>query len=262
MPKQYAHLGGQTPMVRWALARARRVVPDSRLLAVVNEAHRAHWEAELRDVPRRHLLVQPRNRGTGAGVLLAAIEVQARAEHDTPIVFLPSDHHVTAEHVLQQAVELALAAAIGGSAGIVLLGMAPGLDDGDYGWILPAEAGRIARIRGFVEKPEASAIPGLIHDGGLVSSFVFAARADALVDLFLDSEPAFSRLFRAHLRPPMGVGGLHELYDGIRTLDMSREVLQRAPHRLWVLRVPPCGWADLGTPARLTSYLGHLSHAA
>src|SRR5439155_3578454 len=37
--------------------------------------------------------------------------------------------------------------------------------------------------------------------------------------------------------------------------DFSRELLERIPELLELVVVPPCGWTDLGTPARLERFL-------
>lgn len=241
-------------MVRWALDRARRIVSAERILVVVNEGHRAFWEAELSDVPRHNLIVQPRNKGTAAGILLATLTVQVRGGERTPIIFLPSDHFVRDEAVMQTAIVKAASAATR-SGGVVLLGMEPTENDQDYGWILPAEPGRVAGVRRFVEKPPAERLARLLDAGGLVNGFVFAAVAQDLVGLFARALPQFTRIFLAHLRCPMGVSGLYQLYDMIDTTDFSREVLQRVSRHLSVVRVPACGWSDLGTPARLQAFL-------
>jgi hypothetical protein len=54
----------------------------------------------------------------------------------------------------------------------------------------------------------------------------------------------------------------HRLYEGLPHMDLSRDVLQRASRFLSVVRVPPCGWSDLGTPERLRQYLGRAPHDA
>jgi hypothetical protein len=38
-------------------------------------------------------------------------------------------------------------------------------------------------------------------------------------------------------------------------VDLSHDMLERRPQDLRVVRVAPCGWSDLGTPARLQSLL-------
>jgi hypothetical protein len=44
-------------------------------------------------------------------------------------------------------------------------------------------------------------------------------------------------------------------YASHADVDFSRDILQRQPARLQMLMVPPCGWNDIGTPARLASTL-------
>jgi mannose-1-phosphate guanylyltransferase len=104
-------------------------------------------------------------------------------------------------------------------------------------------------------------VPALAAGGGLVNVFVFAARAQTLLDLLAETLPQHERLFCAYRRFPEGVVHLHQLYDRIPSADFSREVLQRVPDRLAVVRVPPCGWSDLGTPSRLVEYREHAAVA-
>jgi mannose-1-phosphate guanylyltransferase len=261
-PKQYCRFGGATPMVRWAIDRARRVVPRERVLVVVNQSHRRFWEPELADVPRRNVLVQPSNRGTGAGALLALLTLEGRTDPESPVLLLPSDHFVARETVMAYAMAAALFAARCGTRDVVLLGLNAFAADQDYGWILPAADGQVAAVGQFVEKPQSTALPGLIQRGALINSFVMAGRIRALVGMFDRSLPAFVAAFRERMRPPIGVSGLTGLYASIPVTDMSRQVLQPDPRRLSVVRVPPCGWSDLGTPARLQSYLSSLAVAA
>jgi len=261
-PKQYCRLGDRPPMVRWALDRACRIMPRRRVLVVVNEAHRRFWERDLADVPGPNLLVQPGNRGTAAGVLLGLLAVRARANPSTPIVFLPSDHYVADEDVLRDSVARALHVVPRDGAGVLLLGMDPTERDQEYGWILPDGDGEVTGVRRFVEKPPAEAARDLASVGALVNSFVIVARAQAMVDLFDRMLPDLLRTFRAHLGGPRHVTDLSGLYQSIPTHDLSRDVLQRAPKSLSVVRVPSCGWSDLGTPARLLSFLGQPATAA
>jgi mannose-1-phosphate guanylyltransferase len=249
-------------MVRWAVERACRIVPKRRVLAVVNEAHRRFWEQDLPDIPSANLLVQPANRGTAVGVLLGLLAVQARANPSAPIVFLPSDHYVSEEEVLSDAIARAVGAISRGTGGILLLGMSPAEGDQEYGWILPDEERDVAGVRRFVEKPAAGAARRLARVGALVNSFVIVARAHALLQVFDRMLPDLLRTFRAHVGGAPGFGNLQGLYESIPAHDLSRDVLQRAPEYLSVARVPSCGWTDLGTPARLLRFLGQPATAA
>lgn len=257
VPKQFWSCNGQEPMVRWALGRARRIAPASRVLVAVKEAHRAFWTEALADVPCDNVLVQPENRGTAAGVIRALVEVQSRGSTLDPVVLLPSDHFVENEPVLHAALATAVRAAWRGDASVVLLGMSPGGQDTGYGWIVPDTSAAISHVRRFVEKPPAPHVREMITEGALINSFIIAARAHVLLALvgrvFPDILASFQRL--AHR--------LHDaleaerLYDCLPSMDMSRDVLQRATPYLSVVRVPPCGWSDLGTAERLQRFLDH-----
>jgi len=255
-PKQFWRAGRGSAMVRWALARARRLVPPERTLVVVNAAHRRFWDGLFDDLPVRNILVQPANRGTAAGILLPLLTIQARAGADTPTVFLPSDHAVRDEAVLHAALASALTTAATARGSVVLLGMEPDEDVRDYGWVLPADAGTCVAVRRFLEKPSDARLRSVRQAGGLINSFMFASRASALEEVMAATVPRLAARFRAHERVPLGVCDLHDLYDAVETADFSRDVLQQAEPRLLVMRVPPCGWSDLGTPERLRAFLG------
>jgi mannose-1-phosphate guanylyltransferase len=255
VPKQYWSCDGREPMVRWALARARRIAPAARVLVAVKDAHRAFWTGALADVPSGNVLVQPENRGTAAGVLRAAVEIQSRGITTDPVVLLPSDHYVANEGVLHGALTGAVRAVQQGVAPVVLLGMCPGEQQRGYGWILPASPAPIANVRCFLEKPPDMRVRELITDGALINSFILAARAHVLLALVGRVFPDILRAFQRLSRKLQGGPEAQELYRGLPLMDLSRDVLQHATTFLSVLRVPPCGWTDLGTAERLQRFL-------
>jgi len=255
VPKQFCALRGPKTLLRLALDRAERFAPRERVVAVVAEQHRRWWERELSALPRGNVVAQPRNRGTAAGILLALLEVAARDAAAT-VVFLPSDHWVEQERVLDLA--LRRAAHLTGETPheVVLLGFRTREPDPEYGWIVP-EAGRVRarrKVRRFQEKPDAVTAARLLASGALVNGFIFAARASTLLAVFERSAPALVDAFR-HVRGTEGrrlaAEPLRELYEDLPGLDFSRDILERTPDRLAVLPVPACGWTDLGTPERL-----------
>ena len=260
VPKQFWCCGGQAPMVRWALTRARRVAEALRVLVVVREQHRACWESVLADVPRENILVQPENRGTAAGVMRALVEIQSRAITTAPVVLLPSDHYVADERVLHGALGTALRNACEGDPPVVLLGISPTGQEPGYGWILPASPGPLARVLRFAEKPPAPQVRDMIRDGALINSLILAARAHVLLALIARVFPDTLRAFQRFAREPEGAPEVRRLYEALPSMDLSRDVLQRSTAFLSVVRVPPCGWSDLGTPGRLLRFQ-HLAAA-
>ena len=262
VPKQYWPIANGTPMLRWAMARAQRVVPAHRVLVVVNRAHRAYWEPALADVFRHNLLVQPRNRGTAVGVLFALLAIGARGGPDARVVFLPSDHFVGDEAVLRQGVLTALASVDTDGRAVHLLGMKPEGPVADYGWLVPASDGVVADVARFVEKPPLESVGPLVEGGALINSFVLVTRVDTLLRLFAAAAPHLLAALRACLGRHAASLDFARAYDSLADTDLSRDVLERHARDLRVVRVAPCGWSDLGTPARLQPFLvGHHSAA-
>jgi mannose-1-phosphate guanylyltransferase len=258
-PKQYRSFGGRAPMLRWARARARCLAPAPRVLIVVNEPHRPFWRRDLADVPLHNLVIQPCNRGTAAGVLLALLEIQARGCASAPVVLLPSDHYVADEIVLHHAMLTAVQASRHSGRSAVLLGVSPIDLEPGYGWIVPATADPVARVSQFLEKPSTEKVGQMVSRGALINSFILVARVQAMLDLYEQALPDILRAFRRCTVTSRAELAIRCLYEDLPCIDLSRDVLERAAGSLSVVRVPPCGWSDLGTPDRLQSFLEQAS---
>jgi mannose-1-phosphate guanylyltransferase len=255
VPKQFWCCGGRPPMVRWALDRARRIAPAPRVLVVVREQHRPFWQRHLADLPRHNILVQPENRGTGAGVLRALVEIQARGSAASPVVFLPSDHYVGDEAVLHHALVSAVHAARHHYPPVVLLGISPAAEEPGYGWILPDAPAPISGVRRFLEKPPPESLGAMVREGALVNSFVVVVRVHALLAVIGRLLPDILQGFRQLACSAHEELALRRLYERLPSVDLSKDVLERAVGFLSVLRVPQCSWSDLGTPERLRQFL-------
>jgi len=259
-PKQFCSLRGGRSLLGDALARAARIVPRKRIVVVVAAEHRRFWERELEGLPRENVVVQPRNKGTAAGILLPALSVLER-DPGAKLAFLPSDHFVEQEYVIEQSLRLALESLDDHVDGLTLLGITPDQPETGYGWIVPAASDRLLRpVARFVEKPEARVAEQLFASGALWNSFLFAVRGRALLDAFARRLPALVDEF-AHVHahaPAERAGPFESLYERLEARDFSRDVLQGEEARLRLEIVPPCGWTDLGTPARVEACLASL----
>ncbi len=257
VPKQYFSFGAGESMLARTLARARRLVATTRILTVVAEQHREWWARELQGLPAENVVVQPRNRGTAAGILLPLLRLLTR-DPDAAVVILPSDHYVEHEEVLRQATLRAIGHVSREPWSIVLLGIEPDDPDPEYGWILsaPGETRTIRSVLRFVEKPGAAEAARLMAEGALVNSFIFAATARQLLRLYEESQPALLRHYLMNL-PLRGWGreALEALYRFLPARDFSRDLLQPSASRLRMQQVGPCGWTDLGTPGRVARWM-------
>jgi len=256
VPKQFCMLNGGASLLRLALRRAEGVVGPGRVATVVAEGHRSWWESELRDLPARSVIVQPRNRGTAAGVLLPLASLRA-IDPEAAVALLPSDHWVADESVLERALLRGFEVVESDPDSVVLLGVEPDHAETGYGWVLPGApaAPGVHEVRAFVEKPDATEAEELFAAGALWNSFLLVTRIDTLWGLYERRLPGLARLVESALdadgRPDEA--RLGRIYDELSLRDFSRDVLQGGESSLRLLRVPECGWTDLGTPERVAA---------
>ncbi len=259
VPKQYCSLNGGGSLLREAMQRAGRVVPRERICVIVAEQHRRYWRSILWSLPEENVIVQPVNRGTAHGILLAALSILT---HDpfAKIVFLPADHHVSDENVLAASVRSAAALVGGTRSGMALVGIEPDEPDPDLGYIIP---GRLFpdgsyEVQHFVEKPERANASRLLALGALWNSFIFAADGPSLLGLFRERMGrSLDDIATALARPDRQVG-LSAVYEQLPDVDFSRSIVQGAEGSLRVIAAPACGWSDLGTPKRVAETLRKL----
>lgn len=252
VPKQFCSLNGVSTLLDDALARAARVAPLERTIVIVAADQEPHWSSEVAALPPENIVVQPRNRGTAAGVLLPTLTVMAR-DPDAQIVFLPSDHFVASEKVLATAIAGALADIERRPDSLVFLGIEPDEADPSLGYIAPEKPATqsSARIARFVEKPEINVARSLIELGALWNSFIFAATGRAILELIATRIPTIVDDIAGALASADARTALARVYSKLPSIDFSRDVVEGSEHRLRVRAVPACGWSDLGTPERL-----------
>ncbi|PKO73179.1 MAG: hypothetical protein CVU23_04030 [Betaproteobacteria bacterium HGW-Betaproteobacteria-17] len=211
-----------------------------------------------------NLIVQPRNRGTGNGVLLALAYILKR-DPQARLIFLPADHHVLAEDMLIQAMSSMLAGMPAQSRKIFLLGIEPEDADPEMGYIIPQKAVHPSAqgVRHFVEKPSRGVASKLIQEGGLWNSGIFAATGDLLLQLFKMRFPDNTHdilTTTARIADPSNPSwSLGHLYGRLSYIDFSHQVLQFQVADLQVVPVPYCGWSDIGTPHRVAERVNLLS---
>jgi mannose-1-phosphate guanylyltransferase len=254
VPKQFYRPGGKESMLRWTISRAADLVPVQHIVPVVASQHRRWWESELTDIPGSNVIVQPRNRGTGAGILLPLLHVR-RLDPMARVLILPTDHYVEDEGRLRKAIVDAMDEAHRNHDRIVLVGTDPSENDTECGWIVPrgntAEV-PASRVAAFVEKPGYETSRRLAHRGAVVNTLIMVATADAMLKLFERAVPRLVEQFASWSETRQaGVDGLYRIVPNV---DFSHEVLESSCDLLSVVRAVGCGWMDLGTPARLSTF--------
>jgi len=254
VPKQFCSLQGGPSLLQEALQRASTVAPMQRVCTVVAEQHRQWWTAMLAYLPQANIIVQPQNRGTAHGILLPLIRIGDRDPNAT-VVILPADHYVRDEDIMTACLRRAAELANADRDSIHLLGIEPDEPDTELGYILPASRARddAANVVRFFEKPTADRARALVEQGAMWNSFIMAASVQALLGLF---DASFATT-KAAMRGSEGAT-IDNVYRDLPSVDFSRDILQGNESLLKVLRVPHCGWTDLGTVKRVELTLRHL----
>jgi mannose-1-phosphate guanylyltransferase len=265
VPKQYCSLTGGQSLLIDTVQRAASVVEPNHICVVVAAQHRRWWEPMCSKMPKSNIIVQPRNCGTGNGVLLPLLHILAR-DHGARIVLLPSDHYVGDEPALASSLRQAVGALEEHRDELLLLGMHPDDADPDLGYIIPGHniGPNIYRVERFVEKPSRAAARQLLDQGALWNALIVATRARALLDLFMTSQPdVVAKMHFAvaeDLRSSPNAPAATIVYRDLPNIDLSSQILQGTEAKLRVIKANRCGWSDLGTPKRLGETLRTVPH--
>ena len=268
VPKQFCSFLGSQSLLRAAIERLAAVVDRRHIMVVVAAAHRRWWQRELADVEPENIIVQPVNRGTACGVLLPLCEIAAR-DPDARVVVAPADHFIEDEPVFASSLGHALGHVDARPGLLIVLGIQPDHPSPEYGWIVGTPVGddSLQLVTDFAEKPDPDRARRLMAEGALWNSFTFAASAEGLMSRFRRTLPWLSgcfELLEGGLASERRDQLLPRFYARLPHVDFSSQVLERSAGLFHVLPVPPCGWADLGTPERVTECARRLGclHAA
>jgi len=154
-PKHLLKLTGKRTMLQTAYDRAIKL--GDTIYVVTEASHCEHVRKQLPELPDSAFLIEPGRRGTAHCIVLA-LDVIARAHnHDEPIAFIHSDHHV--RDIGGFARSFAIAEKISRKNNeIVLIGIKPTFPSTSFGYIergdeINASAGVFA-VKSFKEKPD------------------------------------------------------------------------------------------------------------
>jgi mannose-1-phosphate guanylyltransferase len=257
VPKQYCSLWGGPSLLEEALVRAASITSLERICTVVGAEHRRWWSTSLAQQPGDCIIMQPQNRGTGIGILLALLNLIERDPYAN-VVLLPADHYLRDEGTMAASLHEVAALAAANTELVYLLGAESSGSDTEVGYIVPADPGRDRawEVRRFVEKPAAAEAAALVAQGALVNVFIVAGSVGALLGMFSRTHAHEVMTLGAALRASnQDQAQLAHAYTGLAAVDFSHDVLTRETAVLRVLPVPPCGWTDLGTPERVAEVL-------
>jgi mannose-1-phosphate guanylyltransferase len=261
LPKQFARIEASRSLLQSTVERALGWSVPERIVVVVASEREELARRQLMGYGAITIVAQPKNRGTGPGILLPLAHVIA-ADPEAKVVILPSDHFVRDEAPFRDTIRRARARAEA-SDSLVLIGAEPDFADPQYGWIVPRKDKGVTYVDCFEEKPSQSAAQRLLDKGALWNTFVLVASARHLWSLgsthLHEQSQALEICVREHSVQQQDL--LEEIYATMPAGDFSRDVLEHA-HGLEMVSLPECGWSDWGTPERVLASLRGTSEFA
>jgi mannose-1-phosphate guanylyltransferase len=183
-------------------------------------------------------------------------------DHAARVLILPSDHYVHDEAVLESVMHMALSELRCSPLGVALLGVEAEQADSELGYIVPGFElrGGFDTVRRFVEKPLAQEAYRLCNEGAVWNSFILACRAQSLLALYLTHHREVVEALHASMR--CASPALEQRYAQLPPIDFSRDIVTGQESKFALMRVPRCGWNDLGTPERLARTLARYHQLA
>ncbi|MGJ7440216.1 mannose-1-phosphate guanylyltransferase [Aquipuribacter sp. MA13-6] len=157
-----------------------------------------HAVAVARQLPGLHdedLVVEPAPRNSAAAIGLAAAVLAVR-DPDAVLGSFAADHVITDDRAFRAAVTEAVAAAREGW--LVTIGIDPTAPSTGFGYIHPGEdlpvagAPSLRRVEQFVEKPDEDTARSYVEAGWRWNAGMFVVRAQVLMDLLAEHEPALA----------------------------------------------------------------------
>ena len=263
LPKQYCTFVGNRSMLQHTWKRARHTTSPAQQITVVARHHRQHAFSQADHETSAHIILQPENRGTAAGIFLPLTYVRAQNPHAT-VVLYPADHFVFPEERFMETVQRAIQATTIFQERIMLLGVRPTYLELEYGWIEPrgslgwSHGQWVRRVQTFLEKPDSLKGLAALSNGALWNTRIVVAKVETLWRLGWKCMPEVMEPFQK-LEKAIGTSResstLDEVYRDMPQRDFSSDVLACAPESVGVIELKDVLWSDWGRPQRIADTL-------
>lgn len=245
-PKQFLKVFGGKSLIRQALERVLPLVPAENVLVVTAKALAKATYAELPELPRANVLLEPCRRNTAPAVASALGEVRRRRGEDALVAVVTADQLMTKPGAFRTMLGRAFGIAARKDV-IVTLGVKPTCAATGYGYIDAAK-------KVFVEKPDAATAKKYFKSGHYVwNAGMFIFRAGALQGLCEKLAPELAALSEGIRTARNANAALSRLYRGLTSISFDYAVMEKT-HALEVVS-GDFGWDDVGSYASMVAHL-------
>jgi mannose-1-phosphate guanylyltransferase / mannose-6-phosphate isomerase len=252
LPKQLLALTGERTMIQETAARLAGFPDATAPVVVCNEAHRFLVAEQLREMgmPPAAILLEPVGRNTAPAIALAAHVAGQIGGEDALMLVLPADHVLKDLAAFQSSIRMAMPAAASGK--LVAFGIVARTPETGYGYlrIERSQAGAVAPIAQFVEKPDAARARDFIASGNYFwnsGMFLFGARRylDELRVHAPDIADVCARASATAVREKDFTRVDEAVFASCRSDSVDYAVMEKTRHAVMVPL--DAGWNDVGS---------------
>ncbi|PWB76802.1 MAG: mannose-1-phosphate guanylyltransferase [Candidatus Methylomirabilota bacterium] len=248
-PKAFLRLAGGESLLQTTVRRMQLLLPWAQIVVVAGEAHAELVLAQLPELPKANLLLEPCGRDTAAAIGLASLHIERR-DPDAVMIVLPADHYIPDAGAFAAIMRRALELLALQPDGVLMFGISPTRPETGYGYL---EAGEpLAQPPGafvvhrFLEKPDRQTAERLATDGcHYWNSGIFLWRNRVIQGLLARHMPdVWEGLCR--IRAAWGAqDALIREYSAFQKQSVDYGVLERMGSGVAMIRAD-FAWDDLG----------------
>ena len=263
-PKQFLDITGSgTSLLQQTVRRLFDLVPKTNVLIVSNVIYADQILAQLPELSRSQLLLEPSRNNTGPCVAYTALHLRAK-DPQSVFAVLPADHIIKKRQIFLDAMKKGFQKAANSDA-IVTLGITPTRPDTGYGYIdFDADSGHggIYKVNSFEEKPSLKLAEDYLARGGFVwNAGIFIWSTKTIIKAFgASANQILDVLCRdtAKYNTEEEQDYINKVYPETESISVDYAILEKARN---VYTIPvDIGWSDLGTWNSLYAYLDKDNH--
>ncbi|HUU23983.1 MAG TPA: mannose-1-phosphate guanylyltransferase/mannose-6-phosphate isomerase [Methyloceanibacter sp.] len=247
-PKQFQKIAGDETLFQQT---CRRVSGGffSAPFVLSNQKHRFLISDQLQDigVEDATIVLEPAGRNTAPATCIASL-IAERADPDSFVLLLPSDHIISDPAAFVASIEIGLAAAKEGA--LVTFGVEPDCPHTGYGYIETEKANSAdLPVLRFVEKPSREVAEKYLESGGFYwNSGIFLFRAATMLKLMESLAPeilATSRQALSDATEDLSFLRLGDVYADAPDISFDYAIVEKTSN----IRCVPLStsWSDLGS---------------
>lgn len=234
-----------------------------RVLIMTERSHADALAAQLPELPKGNVVVEPARRGTAASLALAASVIRERRA-DAIMASVHSDAYIEDDAEFQRTLLAAFAAA-DDKRSLVLMGIQPSTPSEQLGYIEGGDTVArygdypVQRVARFVEKPKLEQAREYVALGRYYwNPGVFVWRVDVILDEFRSLQPAIHAPVTQIARAMADSGNdsaLRQIYPTVPVETIDVGIMEKSDR---VLVVPArFKWSDIGSWRELLEILPH-----